>query len=83
MTWLLLFLVATPVVGGVFILAMSIHRVPHEKFGIVYRRFERAHPEDDQFEVSAHDSPGFQAKRQKSPTPRPTEFDSETASSCH
>jgi regulator of protease activity HflC (stomatin/prohibitin superfamily) len=63
MIWLLPFLVV--VVGGVFVLVTGIHSVPPEKFGVVYRRFGRAHPEDDHFEVSIHGSPGFQAKTLK------------------
>jgi hypothetical protein len=64
MIWLSLFLVAIGgvVIGGVAVLAKGVHRVPPEKFGVVYRRFGRAHPEDDPFEVSVHGSPGFQAE---------------------
>lgn len=64
MGWLLLLLVVV-VAGSVFILITGIRHVQPEKFGVVYRRFGPAHPEDDQFEVSTHNSPGFQAKTLK------------------
>ncbi|HEY6424915.1 MAG TPA: SPFH domain-containing protein [Pseudonocardiaceae bacterium] len=64
MIWLLLFLVVV-VAGGVVVLVTGIYSVQLEKFGVVYRRFGRAHPGDGPFEVSVHGSPGFQAETLK------------------